>query len=83
MSERVAANSYDGRALNLLHDKLVAILNETHTNLGKGTQVIREDAAATGMNMVRYVGMIYGLQVALEQIKITDDELNGRTPQEG
>lgn len=82
MVERVTSNSLDTRALNMLRGKLVDILNETHTNLGKGTQVIREDAAATGMNMVRYVGMIYGLQVALKQIEITDDEINGRTPQE-
>lgn len=82
MTERVTSNSLDTRALNMLREKVVYLLNETHTNLGSGTQVIREDAAATGMNMVRYVGLIAGLQATLRLIQVVDDEINGRTPKE-
>jgi hypothetical protein len=80
MVDRVTSNSLDTRALLMLRDKLTYLLNETHTNLGSGTQIIREDAAATGMNMVKYVGMIAGLQAAVHLLGVVDDEINGRIP---
>lgn len=75
------ANPYDSRALNLLRVKVNEDLNLMHNDLGSGTQMLRDDAAATGMNCARYIGVIQGLKLALERIKETDDEMNDRKPE--
>jgi len=73
-------NPLDTRFARILHDKLTADLNEAHTTLGSGTQIIREDAAATGMNCVKYMGIIDGLKTALARIKQVNDEIEGKKP---
>ena len=76
------SNSLDTRALQMLRQKLIDHLNEAHENLGSGSQIIRDDAAATGMNFARYAGMISGLQDAMKYTQDVDDEINGKTPEE-
>ena len=70
-------NSLDTRALAEVHKALVEDLNAIHEQLGSGTQLVRDDASASGMNCARYVGKIDGLKLALIRIQETSDDLSG------
>ena len=70
-------NSLDTRALAMMHKALVEDLNAIYEQLGSGTQLVRDDASASGMNCARYVGKIDGLKLALIRIQETSDDLSG------
>lgn len=74
----MSANALDTRFAQLAYGKIVEALNEAHQTLSSGSQVIREDAAATGMNCVRYIGLIEGLETALHLLKRVDAEMAGK-----
>ncbi len=78
--EAIVVNSIDVRALRMLRERVVDALDGLHTDLGSGSQVIRDDAAATGMNCMRYIGSIQALKGMLKEIQSVDDEINGREP---
>ena len=69
-------NSLDTRALAEVHKALVEDLNAIYEQLGSGTQLVRDDASASGMNCARYVGKIDGLKLALIRIQETSDDLS-------
>lgn len=71
---------YDSRLAQLLAQKLAADLTDAHDALGSGAQIIREDAAATGMACARTVGKIAGLKLALARIREAEDEMAGKLP---
>lgn len=52
-------------------------LTTVHTELGNGTQFIRDDAAATGMNCAHYIGRIAALRFALEILQEVEDQMFG------
>ena len=61
----------------MMHKALVEDLNAIYEQLGSGTQLVRDDASASGMNCARYVGKIDGLKLALIRIQETSDDLSG------
>ena len=69
---------YDTRFIQNLHAKISEDLQKTYQDLGSGTQIIRDNAAATGMACARYVGRIAGLQSALEYIKEINEDMSGK-----
>ena len=69
-------NSLETRALAMMHKALVEDLNAIYEQLGSGTQLVRDDASASGMNCARYVGKIDGLKLALIRIQETSDDLS-------
>ena len=73
-------NAIELRFAQLLHQRVTDDLSKAHNDLGSGTQIIRDDAAASGMNCARLVGKIEGLRIALRQIDLVDAELHGRKP---
>ncbi len=70
--------SYDIQALNMLDAHLVQALDSAHSALASGTQIIRDDAAATGMACAQSIGRIAGLKVARDLVAQVEDELMGR-----
>lgn len=60
-----------------MHKAIVEDLNAIYEQLGAGTQLIRDDASASGMNCARYVGKIDGLKLALIRIQEISDDLSG------
>jgi hypothetical protein len=42
--------------------------------------MIRDDAAATGMNCAKYMGLIGGIEQARQLLQALDQELTGRAP---
>ena len=69
---------YDTKFLNELHAAITFELTKLRTDLGSGTQVVANDASATGMAYARYVGRIFGLETALELILQINDDMNGK-----
>lgn len=69
-------NSLDTRALAEVHKALVEDLNAIYEQLGSGTQLVRDDASASGMNCARFIGKIDGLKLALIRIQETSDDLS-------
>lgn len=67
----------DVRLVQDIRNALAEELTRVHRDLGSGSQVIREDAAATGMNCVNYVGQIKGLQTALKIVDEVHRDLTG------
>lgn len=65
----------DLRFAGELQKRLTDELNEAHRNLGSGTSILRDDAAATGMGMARQVGKIEGIKAALTLLKQVHEEL--------
>lgn len=61
-----------------MHAEIVETLNIVHRDLGSGSQIIRDDAAATGMLCAGYIGEIKGLKRALDLIAKVNDEMNGK-----
>lgn len=61
-----------------MHKAIVEDLNALHKHLGNGSQIIRDDAAASGMNCARVIGKIEGLALALTRIEETADDLSGK-----
>lgn len=74
--------SYDSRFAQLLALRLTEDLTDAHNALGNGSQIIREDAAATGMACANCIGKIQGLKLALARIKTVEDELAERPRQQ-
>lgn len=74
--------SYDSRFAHLLALKLADDLTDAHNALGNGSQIIREDAAATGMACANCIGKIQGLKLALARIQDVEDELAGKPRQQ-
>jgi hypothetical protein len=70
---------YEIRFAQLLHARLTQDLQDAHTDLGSGSQIVRDDAAATGMACAKYMGLIDGFKTALVRIKQVNDELTGKT----
>lgn len=61
-----------------LQERLTEILNKAHRDLGSGSQILRDDAAATGMACARYVGKIEGIKDAMGLLLELHDEMNGK-----
>lgn len=74
----MSANGLDTRFAQLSFDAVVSALDEAHQTLASGSQIIRDDAAATGMNCARYIGLIEGLKTALDILKRIDAEMSGK-----
>lgn len=73
-------NPLDQRALRMVREKVIGGLNDAYNILGSGSQIIRTDAGATGMNCVHYIGFIGALRGVLKYLQEVDDELHGREP---
>ena len=73
-------NPYDSRFAQELQKRIVAQLTQVHSELGNGSQIIRDDAAATGMNCAKHIGKIAGLEAALALMKEVDKHMNGKGP---
>lgn len=71
-------NTLDIRALHKLRERLVEDLQAAHEHLGSGKQIVPDDAAATGMRCVKWMGLIEGLTAAMTHIKQINDEMNGK-----
>lgn len=69
---------YESRFLEKLHADIVSALNDAHTKLGNGTQIVPNDATATGMNCARYVGEIKGLNDVLQLMRQIQSEMNSK-----
>ena len=69
---------YDSRFAQNLKARISEHLQNTHRDLGSGTLLIREDAAASGMNCAEYIGKIKGLKIALNCMDEIDREMNGK-----
>jgi len=80
VATKVIVNPLDTRSLNMVRKKVVEGLNDAYNELGSGTQVIRDDAGATGMNCARYIGFIAAMRGVLKYLQEVDDELHGREP---
>ena len=70
----------DVRFARRLDAELVKAADQLRADLGSGSQMIRDDAAATGMNCVKYIGLIGGLEQARKLLAQLDEELTGRAP---
>lgn len=57
---------------------ILATILKARRDLGSASQLIRDDAAATGMNCAKYMGRIEGLEEARTLIAAVDEETTGR-----
>ena len=69
---------WDSQYALRLRNNLADRLSKVHRDLGSGTQLIRDDAAASGMNCAKYVGIISGLEQALEAMKEVEKDMSGK-----
>ena len=69
---------YDSRLLQSLDTKLRETILRKQQELGSGTQIVHDDAAATGMKAVKYMGAIEGLNLALQLMEQTHKEMSGK-----
>lgn len=69
---------YESRFIKKLRGDIIAELQRAHEELGKGTQIVSGDAAATGMNCVRYMGRIQAFNDVLKLIEQIENEMSGR-----
>lgn len=74
---------YEGRFLSNLRQRIADELNARHTELGNGTQIVADDAAATGMRCARIMGAISSLKGVLELINQIEDEMSGKSKKPG
>lgn len=70
--------SYEIRLLSNLRQRIIADINDKHTELGSGALVVADDAVASGMRFTRHVGTIAGLKAALSHIQEVEDEMSGK-----
>lgn len=61
-----------------LQERLTELLNTAHRDLGSGSQIVRDDAAATGMACARYIGKIEGIKDARKLLLELHKEMNGQ-----
>ena len=73
------SNPYDERFQANLTKLLTKKLSEVHADLGNGTLIVQDDAAATGMRCARQMGMIAGLKSALAFIEQVEHEMSAKT----
>lgn len=69
---------YDERFKTNLTKLLIEKLDSTHLELGNGTQIVQDDASATGMRCARHMGIILGLKTALSLIKQVEEDMSGK-----
>jgi len=69
---------YEARFVETLRKRIIDDLTARHNELGGGSVIVPDDAAATGMRVARQVGVISGLKTALAHIEATQDEMSGR-----
>lgn len=69
---------YEQRFLTSLRQRIADELTAKHNELGNGTQIVRDDAAATGMNCARMIGAIAGLVTALNLVDRIEEEMSGK-----
>ena len=74
----MTVDPYSIRFAQLLRERLSEDLNDEHTKLGNGTQIVANDAAATGMKCAKAMGIIDGLKTALDRIKRVHEEMQGK-----
>lgn len=72
-------NPFDSRFVANLHALIAEDLQRLHTELGNGSQMIADDAAASGMRCARQIGVIAGLKAALGHIQQINDEMSGKS----
>lgn len=63
---------YESRIASDWRKLVFAELNAAHHNLGNGSQIVDADASATGMRCARLVGVIHGLNVALQMMEAAE-----------
>ena len=73
------SDPFDSRFAQKLHNVLREDADQAFRELGSGAQIIRDDAAATGMNCAKYMGHIAGLELALKRMREVHDEMMGKT----
>lgn len=69
---------FDSRFAQNLYTRITEDLNRAHTELGNGSQIVADDASATGMKCAKHMGIILGLKSALTHIEQVNDEMNGK-----
>lgn len=74
---------YEGRFLSNLRQRIAEDLTARHTELGNGTQIVADDAAATGMRCARIMGAISSLKNVLTMIDQIEDEMSGKSKKKG
>jgi len=77
MAER-ALNSFDSAALRLLTHKLNEYIAYNREDLALGNAIVPGDTNATAANYCSSVGLIRGLQLAVNLCEMVEDELLGR-----
>ena len=68
----------DIRFAKHLYAYLVEEQDRQRRNLASGSQIIAEDAAATGMRCARSIGLIAGLEWAVKAIADVEKDLTGK-----
>ncbi len=69
---------FENRFASALRKKLADELTAKHRELGSGTKIIANDAAATGMACARTVGEIAGLEIAIRMMDRVEEEMAKR-----
>lgn len=69
---------YADRILNALRKKVADVLTDKHNELGGGSKLVADDAAATGMACAKVMGEISGLKTTLFLIEETEREFSGK-----
>ena len=70
---------FESRFISNVTERIAQQISDLHTELGSGSAVIANDAAATGMKCVRIIGKIEGLKAALIHIKQIEEEMSGKS----
>ena len=69
---------FDTRVLQTADTRIRECISQHETELGNGTQIVADDAAATGMKAARHMGIIRGLNLALQLMEGVHKEMTGK-----
>jgi hypothetical protein len=69
---------FESRFISNVTERIAQQISDLHTELGNGSAVLSNDAAATGMKCIRIIGKIEGLKSALIHIKQIEEEMSGK-----
>lgn len=75
---------YESRIIERLRQRLHEDRERKRDEMGNGSQMVADDAAATGMRCAKVMGHIQGLTDAINHIRAIEEELSGkRKPPKG
>lgn len=74
---------YDGHVIKELKQRIADDLTKLHSELGAGTLIVADNSGVSTMRMIRHIGRIDGLKMAIALIRSIEDDMSGKNRPKG